>query len=70
MGIICLLAIIVAQLARGAWKKPPLYVVTAALTPFASGFLVRGLARIVVAERIGPSGFAYVARNACCPLAR
>ena len=32
--------------------------------PFASGFLARGLARLVLSERIGPSGFAYVSRNA------
>jgi len=32
--------------------------------PFASSFLARGIERIVLSERVGSEGFAYVSRNA------
>ena len=32
--------------------------------PFASSFVARGIERLVLSERAGPEGFAYVSRNA------
>jgi hypothetical protein len=42
----------------------PRHAFLASWVPFAAGFLARGLERIVLSERSGPSGFAFVSRNA------